>query len=50
MAYTPDYTASDITAAANDGIARGIIVGGSLAGVIVLVFIGGWALGKVKGK
>jgi hypothetical protein len=50
MAYTPDYTSADITSAANDGIARGLIVGGSLAGVIVLVFILGWGYGKLKGK
>jgi hypothetical protein len=47
MAYNVTYTADDLAAAVPSGVAKGFIVAGSFAGLVVLVFLYGWA--KKKG-
>ncbi len=43
MAYTPDYTSGDISAAAIDTIAIMIITVSSLAVVVILILMYNWA-------
>jgi len=48
MAYTPDYTESDLSAGIVDTIVKVILVIGTFITVIVLVFIYGFLRKKLK--
>jgi len=48
MAYSPDYTESDVTAATIDGAGKFVIVFAGFAGIIALVLLAGWGYGRLK--
>ena len=42
MAYTPDYSSDDLVSSIFDGLAKGVIVVGSMAGLVALVVLYKW--------